>query len=39
MRFARDRSAVRGLRRTIATMAAVVAVYVVLVVYVFPRLS
>ena len=39
MRFSRDPSVVRGLRRTIATMTVVVAVYVMLLVYVFPHLS
>ena len=39
MRFARDTSAVRGLRRTIAVMAVAVLVYVVLLVYVFPHFA
>ena len=39
MRAARDRSAVRGLRRTVGGMALVVVLYAVAILYVLPRLS
>lgn len=37
MRAARDSSAVRGLRRTVVGMTFAVAIYVLLLIYVIPR--